>query len=454
MKLKQIIFAFLLSILFFSCQFEESDIAYNLGNDFINDPTTVIMIDTMTVNTFTTTVDSFTTSRSSRFLVGSTTNSYGITTYCESYLCFELNDAGVFHETARFDSICLLLNRDGYNSGDTSSVGEFEVYTLTEEIEADETSGYLYNTSYFASEDTPAAKFNIDYSSKERLISVRLDDAFGENLFQLTKDESELMTDKELFQAYFKGMVIKPVDGMANFVAGLNGRVDSMDAPRIRIYYSDITVTDDLSFDFPLEKYDTYDASSNSTTVNFRSFNHIENHFEGTILQEIESGEAKLSSKLTNNVSFIQFGSFLQTRIEIPGIDNLYSLGIGSIIKAELHIEPIEESFSEKADLPSSLIMSLVDAKNRYYRGLYVAGTTDNAYGYLNYDKEFKGETSFSYDITNYVKTEYEDKGDPIYSLMLTAPYDPDYPTVDQLIIGNGQNVKNKMKLKVYLSNY
>lgn len=447
MKIKSIVVVFLLSMVFASCQFEESDIQYNMGNDFISDPTNVIMVDTLSLYTYTTTVDSFTTSRCSRFLTGSSTNKYGSETYCETYLCFEINDASSFHSTAEYDSIALVMKLDGYNYGDTSQVGEFGVYKLEEQIVVNDNSGYLYNTSHFSSEATPIGTFTINYNAKDSLVVVRLDDVLGKDFFTLTKDASTLMTEKDLFDEYFKGVVIKPI--ASSFVAGIFGVVDSVAAPRIRVYFHDITVNDNLYFDFPLEKYE-----SSSTNINYRSFNHIENRYNGTVLEGLQPNEEKLSSLKTDNVTFCQAGGMLQTRIEIPAIDNLYPLGIGAIVKAELFIEPEKGTYNEAADLPAKLQMNIVDEKNRIYNPLYSTGTTDNAYGYLNFNREFKSKTHYTFDITNFVKTEYEDKGDPVYALMMYIPYDSGYPNLDQLIIGNGKNIENKMKLKVYLTNY
>lgn len=456
MSIRPIIIVFFLSSLFYSCEFTESDIQYNLGNDFINDPSTVIMIDTMTVNTYTTTIDSFVTSQADRFLVGDAKDPYDIETYCESYMRFGLATTSSFHETAKFDSIRLVLHLDGYNYGDTSTVGNFGIYRLTDDLEVNSETSYMYNTTSFASETSPMGTFQIDYNKEDNVISVPIGQAFGQELFNRVIDEGDTVNDKDLFVDYFKGIVIKPLDGQTNFVAGIFGIVDSVSAPRIRIYYHDITINDDLYFDFPIEKVET-----TSGYINYRSFNHIENNYEGTVLEgiESESSEAKLSSMNTDNVSFMQSGSVLRTRIELPTIDNLYALGIGSIVKAELEFEPIRALYNQESDLPSKLEMTIVDAKNREYNPLYVAGTSDAAYGYLNYNDEFKSQTNYTYDITNFVKTEYEDKSIPENSLMMSINYGTQlpfskYPNLNPLIIGNRKNVDYKMKLKVYITNY
>ncbi|MDA3930532.1 MAG: hypothetical protein PF541_16410 [Prolixibacteraceae bacterium] len=453
MKIKLLV-VFLLALIFASCEFDDSDLRYNMGNDFISDPTNVFMIDTLSIYTYTTAIDSFATSRTNRFLSGRVESEYGVKTYCESYFTFEASDYASFHSTAQYDSVCMILNLDGYNYGDTTMAGEFEIYKLTESITVDESNYYIYNTTQFEAETTPFATFSVDYSTDEKEIQIKLADNFGEELYNMVYDESELLFDVDLFEEYFKGIVIRPAESNQSFIAGFEATPDSSSAPRIRVYYHDITTTDDLYLDFPIEKFESISASSTSEFLNYRAFNYIFNDYSESVLSEVETGEAKLASTATDNVSFIQAGSMLRTRIEIPTIDHLVDFGIGSIIKAELYMEPVKGTYTEEEDLPSVLQMSLVDDRNRYYDMLYSTGTEENAYGVLNFNKEFQSKTNFTYDITNYVKTEYESIADPLYSLMMVMPFNSKYPDLRPLVIGNSMNTDHKMKLKVYLTNY
>lgn len=459
MRILSIIFIFLLSLVIVSCEFEEADIQYNLGNDFINDPSTVIMIDTMSVYTYTTSVDSFETSRANRFLIGSATSPFNISTYCESYLCFDISNFAVFHSTAMFDSVCLVLSRDGYSYGDTTMAANFGIYKLSEKIEVDEETGFVYNKTTYNAESDPMGTFTIDFSGDDREIVAKLDSAFGAELFNLTVNDDEQMLYNDLFDTYFNGFVIKQVDDQAKFVAGLVGDVDSTLAPKIRIYYHDFTISDDLYFDFPIESIDNFSSGSR---INYRSYNRIENSYAGTSLEGKLKEDAFIPSTQTEDVSFLQAGSMLRTKIEIPGIDELYSLGIGSIVRAELEFEPIKGTFHNLGDLPALLQMSVVDEKDRplvdennnLKDRLYSAGTTNEVFGRLLYNDEFKTQTKYTFDITNFVISEYENRTDARNSMIMNIPYNSEYPNLGQLVIGNKNNVDHKMKLKIYITNY
>ena len=144
----------------------------------------------------------------------------------------------------------------------------------------------------------------------------------------------------------------------------------------------------------------------------------------------------------------------LRTRIEIPYIDNLHYLGIGSVIKAELEFEPVIGTYTDQSDLPTNLEMYLVNNKNQNFGQMSLVGSSDKAYAVLHYNKEFKDETYYSFDITKYLVDEYLDLGDPVYSLLMTLPQSTINGNINQLIIGDKNHPTSKMKLKVYLATY
>ncbi len=452
MRLFQLFPVFLM-LLFVSCEFETANIKYNMGNDFINDPTNVLMIDTLTVKTFTTAIDSFATSQSKRLLAGRYINSLGIETYSEAYFRFDASEIGSLHATSKFDSVVMILQYDGYKLGDTTSLAHFEVFRLTEDIVYDETTLKIYNHQQFEAMPEALGKFTLDLSKSVDTISFKINDELGKELFDYAINQNDTIFDSELFKEYFKGVVIKPTDNTQSLIAGFTANPDSAFAPRIRVYYNDYRPNDDLYMDFPFEKFELYAGSYSSDNSNYCAFSHIVNNYKGSKWEGI-SFENPISSSETENIAFMQGSNMHSVNIMIPYIDNLYQFGVGSIIKAELHIEPIEETFISKNRLPSTLQINLIDSKYRYYNPLYITGTTDVAYGTLEYDNVFKEKTHYVYDVTNYVKTEFEDFGDPLYTMLMLIPNSSNQLNIDQLIIGDNKHNSNKMKLKIYLTNF
>jgi hypothetical protein len=456
MKLRYLIFLIAVS-LFTSCEFEEKDYRYNLGADFINDPTRVIMIDTLTVKTYTTAIDSIVTSQKTRFLAGRSENSLGIRTTCEAYFRLDPSAGGGFHESTVFDSACFILYPDGYNSGDTTKVLELAIHSLTEDIAVDDETEYIYNNKQFACEPSPLVTFSVDLNNEYDSISIRLPGDYERKFFDMAFNEDSILLDKDLFNEIYKGYVIKAANQQNSFIIGFNAVADSSVAPKIRIYYHDNTPNDDLYFDYTLENFTEYTGekySISGSEANSFASNYIMNDYSNSKFKNIKTGTEKLSSSETDDITYMQGGLNLRTRIEIPYIDNLYALGIGSIIKAELTFEPIEGTYQEEIDLPSSLEVFLIDSKNRSYGQMSDIGGKNAATAVLNYNDEFKNQTYYTFDVTRFVRDEYISKGDPEYSLLMTLPQSGIASNVEQLMIGSQEHPSQPLKLKLYLTNF
>jgi hypothetical protein len=454
-------YAFALALLLYSCQYTDSDFKYNVGNDFVQDPVKVFMIDTLTVNTYTTAIDSIYSSRNTRFMVGRTENISGIVTTCESYFRFDPVEEQGLHPSSVFESASLILNLDGYSFGDTTKICTMEIYNLTEDITVDKETEYIYNTTQFTHETTPLTSFSVDLTNdKLDSLVIELPYDFGKKLFDLAFNSDTILSDADLFKAKYKGFLIKPTDDNISCVVGFIADPDSISSPRIMIRYHDNSLDDNLSFNYEIEKHETPISNTENDIVNYYGSNYFVNDYSKLTGTAFPTGESKLSSTKTGNATFLQGGLNLRTRIEIPTINKLYYLGVGSVIKAELYFQPVKGTFKNISDLPKSLEMYLINDKNqidyeKYMNGqMSLVGSSDIAYAVLHYNEEFKNETYYSFDITKYVVDEYLDKGDPVYSLLMSMPQSGINGNVDQLIIGDQHHPTNKMKLKVYLATY
>jgi hypothetical protein len=471
MKIYYLLFL-LVGFLFISCEFDESGYKYNLGADFITDKTEVKMIDTLTVNTYTTIADSVVTSREDRLIAGRFVNKVGIVTSSESYFRLDPTvDNKLLHEneSAVFDSACIILYPDDYHWGDTTKLSELAIYPLTEDIAVNDLSEYIYNINQFSCAIAPIAAFNVNLNVKENdmdeddydSIMIRVSDDYGKIFYDLVANEDTILDNKDLFTAKYKGYVIKPANDANSFIMGFNAVADTVVSPKLRIYYHDNTVNDDQYFEYSLENFTDYsgaDYSLSSTDANCYVSSFITNDYTNSLYNGINVGKDisynKLSSTSTNNLTLIQGGIDLRTRIELPSIDNLYALGVGSIVKAVLYIEPLEGTYENKSDLPSSLELYLVDSKNRSYGQMMDFDGKTPITSSLNYNPEFKSQTYYYIDITRFLRDEYMSTGDPIYSLQLAFPQAKVNSSVDQLILKNQKYSTDAIKLKLYLTNY
>lgn len=451
-------------ILFYSCEFESSDIEYNMGDHFVNDPANVFLVDTLSLRTYSIVTDSFVTSQADRLLAGRVINEYGIETYCESYFRFDPTTKSNLKDnlSAQFDSVSLVLYPDDYKFGDTTKIAGFDLFRLTEEIDYDELTYSIYNTTQFEAEAEAIGEFFVDYSSSFDSIAIRLPDEFGLELYNMIYDESEILEDPEVFkEEFFKGLKIAPKSDNSSLVMGIHAVPDSATTMRIDLYYHDNTVNDNLAISFKMENSE---IATNPDVNNYNANSYIKNYYGSSILSggnedemleyHADVTESKYPSSKSDEITFAQSGYFLSTRIEIPYIDNLYYYGRGAVVKAELRISPLNNSFAYRDDLPSYLMMVVIDERNEFYKNLYAVNNSDYVYGELKYDFQFKNNVYYSFDLTNFIKTEYEDLGSHQYSLQLLTPFSSKKPNVDQFFIGSSHNRNNPMELDVYLTTF
>lgn len=313
-----------LCITILSCS-KEDNLSLEIGDHFTEIDTRVIMIDTMTVLASTFKFDSLAVSSTNRLLIGSYNDEIFGLTKTESYLQFErgfgessTSDFEIDNE-ATYDSIALIMKYDHYFYNDTIAVQNYKVHQLVEDIEFDDDALQYYNTTNFNFEASPIADHHLVVEpKKEDSLFIKLDNSFGNVLFDKIKD-GDIETNEELLDDY-KGLVIKSNDNNTAIVGFSKSSL-------LRIYYTIPSETDpiELEFDFSLNVEN--------------SFTHTANTYENTLFESLNDQEIQLSSSDANNLSYIQSGLGLTTRIDIPYINKLHDIpGDGVLIDAFLKI--------------------------------------------------------------------------------------------------------------------
>lgn len=443
-----------------SCEFS-SDYPYIVGDDFLEDPARVIMVDTLTLQTYTIVSDSVPTSYVKRLLAGKIKDEYGLITTTEGYFMLDQPEGNKseFHETAKFDSAHFVLWYDGYSIGDTTKLTTFAIYELTEALTPDTESEYFFGHYQFDHKETPIGTFKVNELEPGDSIVVRLDQSYGQKLFDLALNDDELYETSSYpeFNEEFKGFVIKAVDTEESFIFGIKANNDTV-SPRIRVFYQDISLTEHnevyyKSFTFPLRRYNN-DNKVSEKDPNKYLFNHISTKTVGTSLEELKPNTFRLPSALSNEITHVHAGVNMQTVIYAPYIDNLRGMGIGAVIGAELYFYPDNYKKNSFFKLPQDLQMNLVDNENVVFKELFAVDGSTQITSRLYEDKEFGENTYYTFDVTRYVKNEYESTDERLeYGLALHINNNNFFNSVDRLAIGS-QKHENKMKLKVYLTKY
>lgn len=456
------------------CEYE-SMTRYNLGNNFVEDPTSVVEIKTYDISTSTIMYDSIITSECDRMLSGKCKDPIGVETYAECYFRLEPPIVPTFHESSRHDSTVLIMYLDGYWYGDTTKTANFGVYKLTEELEYDydDSNDDIYSDVKFETEEEPLIKFSINFEDLQGIngsiadsVFVRLPDDLANDFYQMVRDDMEVILNADSFEIKYPGFAIKPLPtDEPTFVVGFNVSPDSSRVPTIRSYYSTNKLNqnfekDEYYFDYRLLK--TVSTSS-SAYSNIYVSSYIRNNYDDSPFKGLYESELDIMpSSQTNNMTMIQSGVKVQTRITFPCIEDLYSEGHTAIAKAELYFEPVPGSYEEEIfKIPETLVIYLIDGKNRVLSStpLPLVNSSYTSYSSLYLPPQEENIGIYKIDVTQFVKDQFQSNSVNDYGLALSLPgesvsTDGNFLTnsVNRLYIGSPDNKSVPMFLKLYMT--
>ena len=421
-----------LTIAFVGC--ENSNDLYPIGQGFVNTDTRIIFIDTLELETSLVILDSVPTSGTGKMLVGQVSDPDLGEIYTSSF--FQFGTSSVFNPeegiTYRFDSLVMHTYYSGYYHGDTSKMQTFQVFPLSEDYELDD-YGLLYNVSELEHKDAPLATHSFfPHPYNSRRLNIPLPDAWGEEIFTLMQDRADEVSSSDNFIKYFPGVCIKPL--LEGAVIGFKADSSCI----IRLYYSEIQgEAVAKTFDFPLV---------DST----KQFNHIQSNRDNTSLNSLISQNTTLSTSETADIAYVQGGVGIMTRITFPDLEQLYDLGAGAILQADLVFEPIKNSYNTgEYSLPGTLVLYETDRNNQVGNILtYDDGAIIKPV--VSVDYNYHEETWYRFSITNYLNHELTNDAFSEQAVLLSLPEEKMRSTVEHLKIGSFFNRTHSMRLEVY----
>jgi len=425
-----------------SCATDETA-TYEVGSDFIENNIQVRIIDTFSIKAGTFKQDSLITSSTNRILLGNVVDENLGRLSATSYLQLITNNFYIDSD-AVYDSIGMILNYDAYYYGDTTKIQTYKLHRITKTFEPEE-GAVFYNTS---SLDYDAAVLGeLSFTPKPNRASdslfIKMDDILGKEIFNKIV-VNDINTSDDFLQ-YFKGLAIVPDKTKDSHVLGFNTQTTTNTSGNssIRLYY---TIKDD-------------DSENNSYHIDFvissiaKQFNEITADLSNTLVNDFEDGEEIKLSTNTNNLIFTQAGTGVSTRIEMPTIKRLLELIENSTaLGAKLTFNPLEGSYNENNPLPETLLVYIVDHKNRIIKELTnIDGAVTSAI--LNEeDNEFNKNTYYTVDLSGFVEEILLSEEDLNYALMIQyADYNK---IVNTMVIENDSETSNEVKLTVKYLNY
>lgn len=434
-----IIVAIIGLIIMFSCSDDTK--LYQVGEDFIESDDKLFQIDTMTINTATIIADSLITSDTERILVGSLQDNVFGNLTSQSYLKYITSDYSI-DDDAEFDSIALVLFYDRYYYGDTTATQNYSVYEITETFEPndEEDELYFYNTSYLSYDaDNLLGELSFTpHPYKKDSIIIPMSYDFGKNIFdKIQENDIEDLNDLE---KEFRGLTIIPDD--TNTVLGFKYSSGSTyNYSSLRFYYT-IEDEDDDENDYVYEF--TISDSSNSM------FNSITSDKSNTAISSLEDSEDILLTSETSNKAYLQSGTGVAMRVEIPHSRTLNALeNDGTTLEAVLQMFPDQNSYDD-FDYIDSLAVFVIDSQNRVIQQL-TSFSGDAVYAQLNSDNsEFNNEVYYETDISFYIETLQTSDYELDYALRFEFPENTN--SIQHLLINDSENPDNtdlKMKLQL-----
>ncbi len=409
-----------------------------IGSDFFGGGSLdVAYSDTLTLRTSTVMFDSIVTNNNDRLLIGFHDDPLLGKVSASAYLTIQPNGSSSSYSleniSSEYQRITLTLWPDTYAFYDTLVQQKLYVYELADEIDPDD-ENKIYNTSQTPFYQTPIGSgvFRPKPTSDDS-VEIVLSDVLGETIYQLaTEGSSSLANTDEFVKQVLKGLRISADTTQPGVVMGFNTSAE------LRVYYLDRTAVPSE------EKYLRF-------FVTTPRYNHIQTNRSQTALKDLKELRYAISSEETNRTVFVQGGSPLGIRVEIPHLKSIMLEHDGlSIVKATLRMYPVKNSYDEQMPLPSLLKLYAVNNRNEIYED-YSTDDEENGFAVLVEDADLNRDTRYVADVTEFVKSQLRLNDDNHNAMLFCLDRSNFFNTVNRASLGD-QRSHYKMKLELQIA--
>ncbi len=361
-------------MLIFSCQ-RSTNIGYNILPD--DDQININITDTLSLEVHTIKTDSVIASGVSELLLGEYTDPIFGYSKASFALQFAMGQAVNFNNTDIVDSVILSLpyNQNTNNIyGNSSAEQTVEIYKIPNDLDNQKiyysnenpdlyTGDLVGSTTYY-----PVAA--------DTILNIKLDNSLGE--YFITADQSNFDSIQS-FHTFFKGLYIK---AESNNDDGAIVKFNMNSALIMIIYFHR---DNNSNFQYKI-------TANNSLNVRF---NLIEHDYTSADF----AGPIDDNTLPQDTVAYLQAGSGLYIKIQVPFLKNLNNFGNIVINRAELIINTIPENLSSENTYPAinkTFITGFVSDTSSILIPDYITQTS--------YSGELYEDGTYKFDITAYVQ--------------------------------------------------
>lgn len=340
-------------------------------------------------------------------------------------------------QSVLFDSLVLVLKPNGAWYGDTSLPLHFTVNRLTENISNEDDDTRYYYPRLFSYDPVPAGTRNVTLRpNRDSLITIRLSDAMGLELFQKLRTNAAEIHTQSAFINYIKGFRIGVDTSQTNTLAYFSIPSDSM---VLRLDYRQNGTTFQ-------EKKLNFRVNTN------RQYNYLKADRTFSPLNVFTAFKKQLkAAELTAHKAFLHSNHGAMIKINIPDLLSLKELHpYVQVLKAELILRPAPGTYSYPYELPAALSLYSTDASNALLSQLTDATGQSAQTGNLMIDQLYGEQTYYSFDITSFIKSVISEGEFSKSALMLTASTGTTETSLQRLVI-NDQTLAKGIQLKLHV---
>ncbi|WP_026631552.1 DUF4270 family protein [Dyadobacter alkalitolerans] len=412
------------------------------------DDFSVAFSDTASVSLSSVGTDSVFTGGSGRLLLGRNIDPYFGKFQATPFFQPTIQTALVVPELAVYDSLVLSLRYDNYTYGDTTIAMNIAVHKLLANM-LDKNA--YYNTDKTPYEATALGKVKVVPTPRSSgRLRIKLSDVLGKQIFSMSKN-NQLPSNTEWIDLV-KGLVLVPGSSDNGPLVGFRLFDDHTS---IQLHYH-LTEDDGVKRDSTIIKSGI-------------GYNQILSDRKGTQLVKLPNTKRiSLPSEQSGNMSFVQAGLGVMTRVDFPTIMDLKINPYTVVNKAFLHVTPLAGSVTNFYRAPDTLYAYLVDKNNEYFQGSTgfpePARTLAGTPVFGRYQVDLLNNTAFYlFDVGGYISSVLAAGGENTTGLIFrTSPFNtsetaaqPTYDTeftksAQRLVIGNQRHSKNSVKLQLY----
>ena len=185
-----------------------------------------------------------------------------------------------------------------------------------------------------------------------------------------------------------------------------------------------------------------------------KQFNEVKSDKTGTPLAVFNSTNKEIISTATGNRAYSQYLTGFIAKVKFPTLRSLLLRpDYVKILRAELIIHPLKNSYNSITPLPPQLLAVTTDQSNNMGPALSYATSTGSPAtqtGNLVVDQLYNENTTYTYDVTSYLQQLILVSSSNQNGLLLVPPNPTSISTLNRVIIGDQKNTNGAIQLKLY----